>query len=313
MEHNAARRIKIRHLSAFVETVRLGSLKAAADKIGLTQPAISKTLKDLEDILGQRLLERDRGGVEMTREGAVFQQFAEQSLAALTHGLTSLEALEAGQGAALAIGALPSVAAHLLPDVVMRFADLAPGTPVQVDEGPIGALVDRLRAGGLDLVIGRLGRPGMMEGLSFTQLYSEQVVFAVAAGHPLAGADTLDKIAAGLVLYPSKRSAIRPLADRFLIAGGFGEFPNRIETVSSTFGRAMVLGPARAIWAISQGVVARDIAAGRMVTLPLDTALMAGPVGIMTRAEEDPTPPMRLFRQALLTALGGAQRGQGGP
>ncbi len=82
MESNRLRLIKMRHLSAFVETVRCGSLKAASERIFLTQPAISKTLKDLEVILGVALMRRDRGGIELTREGAVFQQFAEQRFAA---------------------------------------------------------------------------------------------------------------------------------------------------------------------------------------------------------------------------------------
>lgn len=303
MASNAFRQIKMRHLSAFVETVRCGSLKGAAGRIHLTQPAISKTLKDLETILGARLLLRDRGGITLTREGEVFQQFAAQSLAALGHGLASLDALSAGTTAPLRIGALPSVAAGLLPEIVQRFAELSPATPVTVEDGPIAALIDRLRASDLDYVIGRMGRPETMTGLSFTQLYSEHVVFVVTPDHPLAGCTDLAALAAHKVLYPPKGAAIRPLVDRFLIGNGISDWPDRLETVSGAFGRAMTLGPARAVWIISQGVVADDIASGRMVALPLDTSPMAGPVGIMSRAEEDPTPPMRLFRQALLAAV----------
>ncbi|KMK66423.1 pca operon transcription factor PcaQ [Puniceibacterium sp. IMCC21224] len=292
----------MRHLSAFVETVHSGSLKAAAGRTFLTQPAISKTLKDLEQILAVSLLRRDRGGIELTREGAVFQQFAEQSLAALNHGLASLDALGAGAAIPLRIGALPSVAADLLPDVILGFAELSPATPVTVEDGRIGALVDRLRSGDLDLVIGRMGPPETMNGLSFTQLYTEQVVFAVAADHPLQGSTDIAALSDWRVLYPPKGAAIRPLVDRFLVARGITDWPKRIETVSEAFGRALTLGPAQAVWTISQGVVARDVAAGRMRTLPIDTAEMAGPVGILARSEEDPTPPVRLFRQALLEA-----------
>ncbi|ASJ73199.1 pca operon transcription factor PcaQ [Granulosicoccus antarcticus] len=311
MESNKLRQIKMRHLSAFVETVRCGSLKAASERTFLTQPAISKTLKDLETILEVALMHRDRGGIELTREGAVFQHFAEQSLAALSHGLASLDALSAGTSSPLRIGALPSVAADLLPDVVLRFSELSPATPVTVEDGRIGALVDRLRSGDLDLVIGRMGRPETMTGLSFTQLYSEQVVFAVAADHPLAHAMAhecnLDALGSHRILYPPKGAAIRPLVDRFFITNGIGDWPNRLETVSSSFGRAMTLGPAAAIWIISKGVVARDIQAGRMVTLPIDTKTMAGPVGILARSEEDPTPTIRLFRQALLESRKSAE------
>ncbi len=302
MESNTLRRIKMRHLSAFVETVRSGSLKSAAARILLTQSAISKTLKDLEHILGVALLKRDRGGIELTREGAVFLQFAEQGLAALTHGLTSLDALNAGAGAPLRIGALPSVAADLLPDAVLRFDDLSPATQVSVEGGRIGELVERLRAGALDLVVGRMGPPEAMAGLSFTPLYSEQVVFAVAADHPRRAERDLDALIGEKILYPPKGAAIRPLVDRFLIARGISGWPDQLETVSDAFGRAMTLGPARAVWIISHGVVSRDIRAGRMVTLPIDTGAMAGPVGILARSEEDPIPPVRLFRQALHAA-----------
>lgn len=306
MEFNRLRQIKMRHLSAFIETVRCGSLKAASERVSLTQPAISKTLKDLERILGVSLMHRDRGGVELTREGTVFRQFAEQSLAALGHGLASLDALSSGATAPLRIGALPSVAADLLPDVILRFAELSPLTPVTIEDGGIGGLVERLRSGDLDLLVGRMGRPETMTGLSFTQLYAEQVVFAVATDHPLARATNVKALSDCRILYPPKGAAIRPLVDRFLIAQGIGGWANQIETVSGAFGRAMTLGPAQAIWIISQGVVARDIASGRMTSLPIDTTTMAGPVGILARAEEDPTPTIRLFRQALLEATGNA-------
>ena len=181
MEIMRARQIRIRHLSAFVETIRCGSLKAAGKRIFLTQPTVSKTLRDLEDILGVTLLHRNRGGVSLTREGAVFQQFAEQSLAALGHGLASLDALSAGQAAPLRIGALPSVSADLLPDVILHFESLSPATPITVEEGPVGSLINGLRAGKLDLLIGRMGPLEQMNGLSFTQLYAERVIFAAAS------------------------------------------------------------------------------------------------------------------------------------
>jgi len=311
MEYNAARRIKMRHLSAFVETVRCGSLKAAAERIHLTQPAVSKTLKDLEEILGAQLLERDRGGVALTREGAVFRQFAEQSLAALGLGLASLDALSAGRATPLRLGVLPSVAANLLPDAIVRFNELSPATLVSVEDGRINALLERLRSGELDLVVGRMGRPETMVGLSFTQLYSEQVVFAVVKNHPLSGRSDLAALRDWLMLFPPKDAAIRPHVESYLVANGHGGWRNRIETVSDAFGRSMTLGQSRAVWIISYGVVARDIAAGRMEVLPIDTSAMNGPVGIMARAEEQPTPPVRLFRQALHDALQNKGRGYG--
>ncbi len=125
--------------------------------------------------------------------------------------------------------------------MILRFGELSPATPVTVEDGRIGDLVDRLRSGDLDLVVGRMSRPETMTGLSFTQLYSEQVVFAVAIDHPLAHETNLDALGDYRILYPPKGAAIRPLVDRFLITYGIGDWPNRLETVSSSFGRTMTL------------------------------------------------------------------------
>ena len=295
----SARHLKSRHLAAFVATVRLGSLKAAADRVGLTQSAVTKTLNDLESVVGARLLVRDRGGARLTHAGEVFFPFAQQSLAALGHGLASLEALDRGTSAPVRIGALPSVAAGVLPDAVQRFLALAPGSPLTVVDGPIGTLLEQLRSGAVDLVIGRMGEPAAMTGLRFVQLYAEQVVFAAAAGHPLADSRDVAALTDVLLIYPPRNAAIRPLVERFVLAEGAVLRGQRIESVSEAFGRAMVLGPLAPIWLISQGVVARDVAAGRMTTLPIGTDLMSGPVGIMSREGEDLPPQVRLFHQVV--------------
>ncbi|WP_334062959.1 pca operon transcription factor PcaQ [Limimaricola cinnabarinus] len=296
------RRIKLRHIEIFVEITRRRSFKLAAARLNLTQPAISKTLKELEIILGADLMTRDRGGVTLTREGAVFLQFAEIGLAALRQGVTSLGETASGSAARVAVGALPSVAAKLLPQAARLLQDYAPGALLHVEDGPHGFLTDRLRSGELDMVVGRLGEAETMTGLSFTRLYSEHVVAVVVPGHPLERAEDLSALRDWQVVYPSERSAIRPLVDRAMIAAGAGIPPQRVESVSGAFGRSLALDEGRAVWIISHGVVERDIAAGRLRALPIDLQATAGPVGIMMRAEEEPLPAQRLMRQALVEA-----------
>ncbi len=295
-------RIKIRHISAFVEITRRGSLKQAAEVIHLTQPAISKTLKELEDILDTRLLDRDRAGIRLTPAGEVFQQFAEMSLGALQQGISGVDQIRKGGGGRILVGALPSVAARVLPHAAQSFAELAPDTVLEFEDGPHGYLTDRLRTGALDVLVGRLGVPETMTGLSFTQLYSEQVVFAVRPDHPAITVDLPGDLAQWPVIYPGPRSAIRPLVDRLMFALGVGELPRRIETVSGAFGRERALSTDD-IWIISEGVVAMDIARGRLAKVPMDTSLTAGPVGVMTRADEEMPPAVRLFRLALNAAV----------
>src|SRR5690606_4312070 len=126
-------------------------------------------------------------------------------------------------------------------------------------------LLDQLRTGSLDLVIGRLAAPEQMVGLSFEYLYSEQVRFVVRKGHPLLTEAHFDfgGIRDFTVLMPPFCSVIRPYVDRYLLAHGMGRFPTAIETVSDAFGRVFV-EETDAVWIISDGVVARDVDAGRL-------------------------------------------------
>lgn len=291
------RRIKFRHLEVFSALARSASLKRAAEQLHLTQPAVSKTLKELEDIIGHTLADRSRAGVRLTPEGELFLQYAEQATAAIRHGLRSL------QGAAatgrLRIGALPSVASSILPAVVLRFAAAEPDTRLEITEGPHLDLTARLRSGGLDMVIGRLGRPESMTGLSFRQLYTEEVVVVARRDSPAVPVQTFRDLEPFRVLYPPRDSAIRPLVARMLIAQGVPLFANRIESASAAFGRALTLSDPRVVWVISQGVVAGDIAAGTLVRLALDTSQTLGAVGIMTRADEVLPPAVRHFSRLL--------------
>ncbi len=138
-----------------------------------------------------------------------------------------------------------------------------------------------------------------MVGLSFQQLYSEEVV--VVAGPKSRALSVRDpaELAAFRVLYPPKQSAIRPLVARLLIAQGVPLFSNRIETASPAFGRAVTMADPETVWIISKGVVTDDIAAGRLRVLDIDMSATSGAVGIMSRAEEVPSVATRLFAKLL--------------
>lgn len=179
------RRIKLRHLQALIEIVRQGSMKRAAERLLLTQPAISRTLSELEEIIGARLLTRNRAGVSLTAKGEYLHGLAQASLLKLEQGLTGIA--QAGQEGTmtLQVGALPSVAARLMPEAVAQLSEIAPELRLTIADGSHEHLTHLLRSGDLDLVIGRLGAPETMQGLSFTQLYLEEVAIVTRPGHPI--------------------------------------------------------------------------------------------------------------------------------
>lgn len=302
------RRIRLRHIQAFVEIIRQGSLKRAAEALFLTQPAISRTIAELEEIAGARLMTRSRRGVTLTPQGEFFHDHALNALAALSNAMAGLSG--EGEAAALSLraGALPSVAARLMPEVVADLQASAPHLQLTILDGAHGHLTSALRSGDLNVVIGRLGAPETMQGLSLTQLYLEDVAVVVWPGHPILDDPDLRRIADFPVIYPPEAAAIRPFVERLLIAEGVPRLPRRIETVSGAFG--MVHTPqSDAVWFISAGVVAREVAEGRLARLPIDTTLTKGPVGLMTRASLPETSAQLLFRQAVMRVAEGFPAG----
>jgi LysR family pca operon transcriptional activator len=297
------RRVKLRHLRVFLEVARRRSLAAAADRLALGQPAISKTLTEFEGIVGQRLLTRSRRGATLTPAGAALLPRVAASLSEIARGLDAARGLEAPEPETVRVGALPTVAAHLAPEALRRLRATGDRTVVRLVGGPNVHILDLLREDRLDLVIGRLAAPETMIGLAFEHLYSEAVRFVVRPGHPLLaeGRPAPERLSAFPFILPDGDAVIRPAVDRLLIAIGAGRPRDRVESVSDAFGRNLVRD-SDMIWLISEGVVARDLADGTLATLPIDAEDTRGPVGLTTRAAADLTPAARRFAEAARAA-----------
>ncbi len=290
------RRIKLRHIVGFLEVARLQSVAGAAASLSVSQPAMSKTLRELEDILGVVLLERSRAGVFMTEAGEVFRHYAAAGHAALQQGYDGVAQGKMAQETTLRVGALPTVAARLAPQAVKQYQTRPKAAVIALETGPNAHLLERLRAGELDLVIGRLASPERMRELSFIHLYSEKITLVVRPGHPLLDEklDGLARITEFCVVLPTRDAVIRRSVDQMLIVEGVGAIENRVETVSNAFGRAFTR-QTDAVWIISEGVVVADIEEGALVRLPIDIGDVSGPVGLTLRAGVDPSPPLRSF------------------
>lgn len=296
-------RIKFRHLQTFVEVARQKSVMKAAELLHVSQPAVTKTIRELEQALGVGVFERDGRGIRITRYGEVFLRHAGAALTALRQGLDSVSQEQFGDAPPIRIGALPTVSTRIMPRAMDLFLKENTWSRVKIVTGDNAVLLEQLRIGDLDLVVGRLAGAERMAGFSFEHLYSEQVVFAVRAGHPLltGGKSLFAELGRYTLLMPTRGSIIRPVVENFLIANGVASLPSQIETVSDAFGRAFVRD-SDAIWIISNGVVARDIADGVLAALPIDTSETKGPVGLTVRTDSIPSLPLSILMQTIREA-----------
>ncbi|HSW18316.1 MAG TPA: pca operon transcription factor PcaQ [Ramlibacter sp.] len=293
-------RIKLRHLHSLVAVSEQGSLVRAADALSVTQPAVSKTLAELEDIVGQRLFERGPRGVVLTDVGQQLLRYAGSSLRTLREGLDSIARDRSDDSPILLLGAAPNASASVLPQALQAFALQAPNARVRVRTGSNAQLIADLRRDQLDLVLGRLVDPSAMQGLSFEPLYTEVLIFAVRAGHPLAARRRLrpEELAGYIVVLPDLGTRIREAADRYFLASGAALPTQVVETIDASFGRSYVL-QGDAVWCVPEGAVEHDLRQGTLCRLRLDTSITEGSVGLTMRADMVASRTLQLLLQEI--------------
>ena len=297
-------RIKFRHLRCFLAVARIGSVSAAADSLALSQPAVTKTLKELETLLGSRLLTRNRSGARLTVHGEAFLPRAAACLVELERAVESVSKVSSEIDWRVHVGAMPSVEAGLLPEAIKLLQHDGPGASVKVVAGQIRQLLDLLRADELDLVVGHMPAPEHMAALSFEPLYVESYRFVVRPGHPLAtlGPCDAERMKAYELIVPESEATASAHVDRLLVATGLaGNMRRRVQSVAPAFGRAFVLEK-NAIWAIGHGVVGRDLANGDLVALSIDKSHHSNHVGLIRKSAAAFKPGVDVMTRAIIRA-----------
>src|SRR5258707_10698569 len=148
--------MKLHQLAALVSASESGSLRQAAGKLRVSQPALSRSVRELENELGVKLLERTALGVEPTAYGKAVilrSKIVESELRQARDDIAHLRAATHGD---LRIGATPVAAFSLLPVVLARFKKSRPQLRVTVSDGMGESLLNGLRRGGFDIVFGRI-------------------------------------------------------------------------------------------------------------------------------------------------------------
>lgn len=294
-------RIKFRHLQCFLAVAQHGSLQKAAGVLSITQPAVSKTLKELEALLAVRLFERGRRGAVLTRSGDAFARHAGASVSALREAVASVAPTRPHGSEVVTLGVLPTVAPHLIPalllqlDAVNRAGQPAgmTATSLRIHTAPNPALLTQLRQRELDLVIGRFAEPVHMVGLTFEHLYADPLVLAVRPDHPLISdpalrSDALAHVPVFTAILPTQGTAIRHTADNFLLTRGLGQLARTVETLSVT-GARNYTARSDAVWFAPRGAVQQDLDSGLLAALPVSMAGTEELVGMSLRADMVPT------------------------
>ncbi len=254
-------------LAIFVEVVTHGTMTAAAETAGISQPAISAQVKALERYYGVRLLERDGRGSAPTAAGRLVADYASRVLALadeLGRGVADLEGLEAGE---LIVGASSTVGEQLLPTYLGRFHAAHPRVRLSVRIGNSAEIIERVAARELDFAI--VGQEPADPDLVAESVLEDQIVAFVPPGDPLLRQAPIAPLALCDRQFVMREtgSATRALAERCLGATSCG--PGHVIELGSNEAVKRAVEAGLGIGLLSTHTIEAERLAELLVDLPI--------------------------------------------
>ncbi len=279
-------RLKLRHLVLVTTIAEHGSVLRAAEHLHLAQPAVTRGLREVEQILGVELFRRGPRGVTPTLFGEAFIDHARAVQAELRRAGDRIAGLADGETGTVTVGTLLAATNVLLPRSIAALKAERPGITVIVREGTFDSLVPRLIDGGTDLILGRLnpieGRPGLHQ----IPLYNEPTLLVARAGHPAGHARTLPELLGYPWILPLDQTALKHELEQVFQREGLPLPENRVECTSILTIRSLLLATDM-IAALPALLVRTD---DQLAELPVPLASVRRSVGV-TLPEARPLTP----------------------
>lgn len=297
---NPVNHLAMAPLRGFLALADAGSYADAAGQLALSAPALHRAVADMERLAGQKLEERRGRGVVLTAAG---RTLARQLRLAVAEYRAGLEAVQPAAGPVrLAVGAMPLSRARLLPAALARLLPAWPGVQVDVVEGAWADLVERLRDGALDVMIGALRDPAPAD-LQQWPLLDDQLAVVARAGHPLAG---VAADATALAAYPwVVGRAGSPLQAQWqALFAALPALPAAPIACGSVMTIRELLLASDCLTLLSAEQVRVELAAGLLALVPAPLPLPPRRIGAVLRQGWRPSPVQRQFLAELAGVAG---------
>jgi DNA-binding transcriptional LysR family regulator len=301
-------RLKARQLATLVAVADAGSLRRAAGSLGVSQPALSKALRELETSVGRQLFARSRQGLAPTPHGEAMIEHARRLLCDVDALAATLDAVDLGAGGRLRIGAIPNVSSDWLGGVAMRLLAETPPIALQVSESSTDALLDALRRRQIDCVVGRITPANAGGDLAWRPVFEQTLRIVVRARHPLlrrGGKPALSVLAGQEWLLPPVATPTRQLLDHVFVQAGLPAPTTRLETYALPLIESIVAG-SEMLAAVPDDIAAQFERRGRLRALPLRWPMP--PICLAWLRGDEPSPLIRRFERAAKSAMAPSAR-----
>jgi DNA-binding transcriptional LysR family regulator len=285
-----------RQLAAFCAVVERQSFSQAADRLGVTQPAVSLQVRALEKRVGKRLLDRSGRRVEPTEAGLTLYRSAQRLLALEGQLLDELDGAEGGElGGTLQVGASTGPGSTVVPLLLCEFQKDNPGVSVSLSISDTQSVVERVAERALEL--GVVGAARRHRGVSFVPFFRDDVVLACPPDHRFAGRSiTLDHLREEPLIVMQEGAGVRQVLEDELRRAGtrLRDLEPRLELGLQESARSAVVA-GYGVTFISRAAIEADLAAGTLATARVKGLDPAREISLVRAAGRSPTRAAQAF------------------
>lgn len=289
-------------LNVFQTVAELKHFSRAAEKLHMTQPAVSQQIRALEESLGVRLLERNNKGVSLTNAGELVLHYAKEINGQYRKMREMIDELLHFTGGPLAIGASYTFGEYALPATIARLHHEFPGIRPSIAIGNTADVADRLRARELDLAIVEGSEYGT--GVEAEWLANDRMYIAAGAGHSLANGEPVgpERLSEETWMVREEGSGTRAATDRMFASLGIR--PARLMELGSTQLIKETVEAGLGVTLQSRLALRKELGLGSLKLLPVEGIPVRRDFYVLLRKGELRTRTMEVFFQTLQEETG---------
>lgn len=293
--------LNLHHLRVFAVVGQLGGIGLAARAIGVSQPAVSRSIRELETELGLRIIERGTNGVVLTAAGRELYEHAQAVIAAERAAEEAMSAVRGLSRGTLHVGASTTIATYLLPPLIGAFTRAHPGIEIRLSAVHTRILVPLVRHHQVDVALAEA--PVADPRIVVRRWITDEMVVIASPAHPLArrarDGQTLPPSALDeeLLILREPESGTRDLVLRGLSAANIA--PARTMAVDGTEVIKQLVAEGVGIAVVSRDAVADQVSLGRVVTLRVSGLTIVRPFNRLTLLRHRPSAAARGFLDML--------------
>lgn len=277
-------------LRALIAVCEVQNFSLASRNMGISQPSLHRSARDLESKLGVMLFEKTSTGISATKAARSLARAAKLAYAEFDQGRDEVASLRDDSAGRLVIGSMPLARTSVLPAAILAFLDAHPSFAISVNDGPYDDLIQHLRQGDLDILIGALRYPEPGADVIQEPLFNSSIEICARPGHPLLskGAVSIDDLAAARWAIPRQGTPTRRIFETVFRNQDMIPPSAIVETSSFVMIRSLLVS-SDTMTMISRHQVQQELEKGELVTVPYDLGDTSRVIGITCRTGWKPT------------------------